>query len=421
MLTLQNARARVGAVLDEIDRLEQSEFPYDFPLDALSMLKERFLWHQRVLNKTSTNSSADLLRNVCRESLRDIRGYVAVLGFLLRATNVRNSFESHGALQRLAECLMGKDTRFIISSEWDFSPFVYRPLAELPGFVLIGLPAPESANPLLLPLAGHELGHSVWEYFRIVAVFADKVYQGAISEIVDNRWTEYNKLFPQYDKKDIRRKDLLVPPYVRLVHQWSLLQIEEMFCDFFGLRTFDESFLNAFAYLLSPGSSGQRSVAYPNIKRRVKHLIQASTKLQIPVPTGYDSVFIDEIEPSDPMTALLVSTADAVSSSLVDELIDMASRIADEKDVPKKKPGSVEATCKLYREWVVPVRERTSLIDIINAGWGCYMDEHLWEDVPQIKGKKDEDFIKNRERVLRDLMLKSLEISEIYDRLESTS
>ena len=55
-----------------------------------------------------------------------------------------------------------RETRLILSSEWDYSPFMYDQITDLPSFVFIGLPACESANPLLLPLAGHELGHSVW-------------------------------------------------------------------------------------------------------------------------------------------------------------------------------------------------------------------------------------------------------------------
>ena len=63
---------------------------------------------------------------------------------------------------RLARRLLGPDTKLLLSSEWDYSPFVYLPTRDLPEFVLIGVPAYESSNPLLISLAGHELGHNVW-------------------------------------------------------------------------------------------------------------------------------------------------------------------------------------------------------------------------------------------------------------------
>jgi len=95
--------------------------------------------------------------------------------------------------------------------------------------------------------------------------------------------------------------------------------------------------------------------------------------------------------------------------------------IAKEKQVPWKDTEKVKSIAGFFRKWVVPVREPASLIDIVNAGWECNMDEDLWENVPQIKGSKEKDFAKNRERVLRDIMLKSMEISEIYERLRKLS
>src|SRR3546814_14740255 len=50
-----------------------------------------------------------------------------------------------------------------MSSEWKFVPFTYpMTLDWLPGFALVGGPAPESDNVLIVPLAGHEIGHSAW-------------------------------------------------------------------------------------------------------------------------------------------------------------------------------------------------------------------------------------------------------------------
>ena len=94
-------------------------------------------------------------------SLHDLAQYTPILGFILRSTNIRNAFEARGPLVRLAQKLLSKNTKLIVSSEWQYSPFVHPPIQDLKNFVLIGLPAPESSNPLIIPLAGHELGHAV--------------------------------------------------------------------------------------------------------------------------------------------------------------------------------------------------------------------------------------------------------------------
>src|SRR3546814_8743121 len=66
-------------------------------------------------------------------------------------------------IKRLVETAVSPDARLIMSSEWKFVPFTYpMTLDWLPGFALVGGPAPESDNVLIVPLAGHEIGHSAW-------------------------------------------------------------------------------------------------------------------------------------------------------------------------------------------------------------------------------------------------------------------
>lgn len=421
MSTLQDARTRVASVLKEIDRLKQSEFPYEHPSDALDLLDERFKWHQSVLNKASEKTRSVVVHNACRDSLRELHAYVPILGFILRATNVRNAFETYGPLQRLAHKIMGTDTKLIVSSEWAFSPFIYRTISLLSGYVLIGLPAPESSNPLLLPLAGHELGHSVWEHEGFLSKFEKRVEDGIVKELIDNRWSDYSSLYPQYSQEDVKSGNMFATPTLRPAYTWAMLQIEETFCDIFGLRLFAESFLYAFAYLLSPGASGQRSLGYPNIKRRVSHLVEAAGDLETRVPEEYESSFEKEGEPTDPTTAMLVSLADAVSVSFLKELIELAREFADTKQVPMKNPDNVKEIGNLFRNFLVPIKKSASLVDILNSGWDCDMDMDLWKDVPQIMGSKDGDLEKNRDRVLRDIILKSMDIAEIYERLERPS
>ena len=77
-----------------------------------------------------------------------------------------------------------RTTRLILSSEWTYQPQVYPEKDFLPSYVLIGLPAPESSNPLLLPLAGHELGHSLWRANNVGDELNLSVVQHVINAIV---------------------------------------------------------------------------------------------------------------------------------------------------------------------------------------------------------------------------------------------
>jgi hypothetical protein len=410
MRIVDYTRARIAAALEEVDRLLQSDFPSQHPKDAIDILQSRFTKRASVLNKIGPNVPPHVLQTECSASLEQLFVYVPILGFILRSTNVRNGFEAYGPLLRLAECLMGYQTKLIVSSEWEFSPFVYRSITDLPGFVLIGLPATESSNPLVIPLAGHELGHSMWETNKLAGHFNSRIRQSILSEITDKKWNEYERLFPQYKKDDLDGNwlgELTWEP----ASKWCLLQAEEMFCDFLGVRLFAESYLYAFAYLIAPGTGGERSVGYPNIKRRVSHLIAAADVLGVTIPPGFADGFMPETEPVNPTTAFLVSIADTVTTECASDLLKKAQELADSKVAPARSAECLNRIAEGFKQFVVPTAESEALVDITCAGWKCYLDTQLWDHIRQIERK-------DWGRVLRDLIYKSMEVSEICWRLE---
>jgi hypothetical protein len=408
--TIEYGRKRVAAFLEEIDRLRQSEFPYGHPCDALDLLAERFRNHQSILEK-ATLATPDVVNNACSASLYELQIYLPILGFILRSTDVRNAFEVYAPLLRLARTILGNDTKLILSSEWELSPFVYRSITGLGGFVLIGLPSPESANPLLIPLAGHELGHSVWQTEDLSKKFEERIKNGILSELLNNRWGEFHSLYPHYKKEDLGGGDLFAPLVWKPAYTWTLLQTEEIFCDFFGLQLFAESYLHAFAYLISPGICGQRSPAYPNITRRVSHLVRAAKAMSVSVPDEFTSSFIGETEPPEPVTKLLASVADTVSASFELDLIDLTRNLVTNKGAPTRKTEIVSTICDEFLKRIAPPSKPQSLTDITNAGWDCILNPDLWRTFPQIR-------LDDRARVLSDLMLKTMEVSEIYEKLE---
>ena len=59
---------------------------------------------------------------------------------------------------------------------------------------------------------------------------------------------------------------------------------------------------------------------------------------------------------------------------------------------------------------VVPAKNCKGLAEILNAAWTAYNDEHLWDSIPQVA--------ENRETILKELVLKNIEIFEVERILE---
>ncbi|MBA7515520.1 hypothetical protein ES705_07562 [subsurface metagenome] len=330
-----------------------------------------------------------------------------ILGFILRSTSVRNAFETYGPLLRIARKILSPSTKLILSSEWENSPFIYTEISILPAFVLIGLPAQESENPLLLSLAGHELGHSVWKANNIEFQYMTQVLDKIICEISTTFWDRYKEIYPHVKKETLR--DLFARSTWMPAYQFAIRQIEEIFCDLIGLRIFAESYLYAIGYLLAPCVSGPRSYHYPNTKRRISHLEEGARKFKVNIPHEFLNIFEDNEEPSESTTKLLVELADVTSTSLVPKLIEAVEHIADEKNIPERSNEEVEKFINSYFENLIPISNAKRISDILNAAWLCFHNERIWKKNPTIKAK-------DRSRLLNELVLKSIEVFEIEKR-----
>ena len=389
---------------DEIARIKAPDFPHE-PGLGLDHIDEVF----RDLEKTLTEdlesgSPPDLIQAAAEDTLQALDRYLPLIGFMLRATNVRNAFELHGPLRSLAERLLGKPIHVVLASEWEFSPFTYRSIVELPDFVLIGLPASESGNGLIVPLAGHELGHAVFERKGVRGGLETPV-AAALVKAIKRKWTEYSLVY-----LDIAKKDVAGPAGQETWQRyfdWAMDQCEETFCDFFGLLLFGESYLHAFAYLLAP-SLRLRSFSYPSMLTRVRNLVKAAIAFQIPVPPGFKSEFRESQDDFTVGERFFCSLADDAVVDAVPLLIKEAKRIAHDLGVvPRNKNAIQKALRDLQR--IIPASAAPDLATIANAGWMAHHDADLWADYT--------DVAKRRSAVLNDLVLKSVEILDIRSRL----
>jgi hypothetical protein len=163
LLDVDFVRQKLRAVLNQIKQLKSADFPYRESSAALVLLTDIYEKDLKRLDGLDPADSLDVRQHACAHANTDISRYYHILGFILRSTNVRNAFEIYDPLLNLCKTIYGNSAKLIISSEWDFSPFTYPAVTvDLPDLMFIGLPSTEAGNSLLVPLSGHELGHSVW-------------------------------------------------------------------------------------------------------------------------------------------------------------------------------------------------------------------------------------------------------------------
>ncbi len=394
---------RVEAFKAELARVAESDFPYVDSAEALKSLSSVVEKQLSDLGTLSEQSDMDVVKAMARPVLRDIRDNLPFLGFILRSTNVRNSFEVYGPLSRLAKQLLGENTKLVLSSEWDLSPFIFSNVPHLPGFVLIGLPAQESGNPLLIPLAGHELGHSLWKQKDLGSSLKQELLS-AIAKGIRAQWDTFRVLYPKLKNADKATLENTVSVYsfVRPVLDAATKQCEESFCDALGVRLFGVAYLRAFAYLLAPNWSGTRSIRYPNSSARAHALVDAATAYGIHVEPGYAQWFEDlTLPPSPPRVHF--ELADKAASSLVKKLRGWADeyvRAANIQIATREETARVVAS---FRR-LVPAEKVASLADILDAAWIASGESDFW---PKTMG------VQQPSRTLSELALKTIEVAEI--------
>ena len=95
--------------------------------------------------------------------------------------------------------------------------------------------------------------------------------------------------------------------------------------------------------------------------------------------------------------------ADTASQSVVPRLIGIAKDIITQAGVEQGDEGRVEAIFNGFRDYIVPAREPIALSDILNAGWKAFHEPDFWNKHPEIR---------QRDRTLKELLLKSIEVLE---------
>ena len=189
LLDVKFTKEKVRSVLAQIKRLQSDDFPYREPREALTLIEQLYKDDLTRLEQVDAATDVGVRRQACAHANQRVALYHPVLGFILRSTNVRNAFEAYDPLLQICRRIFGAQAKLILSSEWSFSPFTYPAVfADLPDLMFIGLPATEAGDALILPLTGHELGHSVW---RRPAARTPSIAQPLLTELQNQLVAQY--------------------------------------------------------------------------------------------------------------------------------------------------------------------------------------------------------------------------------------
>jgi hypothetical protein len=330
----------------------------------------------------------------------------------------------------------------ILSSGWDYTPQTSRILDKLSDFVFIILPGCEAANPLLIPLAGHELGHAVWER-EGVAHSLQLDYSLRVTEFLIENADRFPGVTRDNDIDAPRTRERLEtekPQNLIYADACELVrrQLEEFFCDFVGLYLFGESFLHAFTYFLSPDFPAARSPKYPTVQTRLSQLSKAREKFAeewgsntyVDLPDLSAQFRERPVAPTEEtprastlQRKLLSRGIDTISIGMTDQLI--ASLVAFGQRPTWRKLRNfnerqrVRIRDKSYR-WAVPAEGAKSMGNILNAAWDVERNPAFWDTHPSLKrdfqtGDDPEKIRANTERrreALYELGLKNSEVLE---------
>lgn len=395
---LASAKRRLASFLDQISELRSSSFPHEDGMEALSLIESHFSNLAAQIDDTEDDMFPGLIDATCVNVTAQVGKAIVILGLILRSTNVRNPFELHHALAQIVRSSIGDHARVLVSSEWTYTPFTWPMNFDmLPDFVIIGTPASESSNALVSPLAGHEIGHSAWRHFKSVATTVAKAINPAIDAALE-RQPEVRKILLEELKLDELGSRVLTDRCAVS----AMKQIEEVFCDLFGLYLFGTAYLHAFDYLVAPGAA-VATLEYPSDERRVSILCDAAKEWNIPLERDFASRWRTAAAPAEhPKMYGIVAQ---VVEELVPTVRDMLVTEMQKRPVAMPREDVAEMVLQSFAR-NEPFDGRASVAEIVNAGW-----RHLLT-AGGLARKED----RGRLRVLNDLMLKSIEVAEYRER-----
>lgn len=407
---LASAQLRTEFALRQIEEIRRGEHTHPHPLTILQEVARQLADNREKLDRAVLTEDADVCRNAAADLIVDLNNYLPLFGFILRSSNVRNAFEVFDPLIEMCGALLGGEVRLIYSSEWDYSPFTRTfTFPKLSNVVVVGLPAHESGNSLVVPVFGHELGHAKWKAAEVLADLKGLIQGAVISYYLNNLDDVLNKK----DAKRVRDEtnptsalSILIPE-VEEAQRWATLQAEEVFCDIVGTRIFGTSYLRAFAYLIfpSPKQLERQSFRYPGNRARVDYLVSAAEHFSAHIPDEFGSDFDDTLSKKlDPARRHAVMAADYATEQVFQSLVSKVDELVTPDLIPKIDDTNVRLLKECFRVGH-PGNGIFQLAEIIEAAWETYLEK--------IQNEREVYRVLS---ALNELVFKTVEVSEFYRR-----
>ena len=181
-------------------------------------------------------------------------------------------------------------------------------------------------------------------------------------------------------------------------------QLEEIFCDHFGVFTFGPAYLFAFEYFLAPGEQ-TRGDGYPSAGDRVTYLQGAASELGLDVETGLFDRWQD-CSPLAGLHALSLELTDLAVRRVEPQLREKAFELLRAAGLTQPQQATSARVLAAF-DRQEPDAEGATLPEIITAGWQYVRRE----------GGLGAPSDRVRYQMLGELMLKSVEVSEFRLRL----
>ncbi len=145
------SKQRLDSAISLVTGLLDTDWAYSDASDALGEIRSALAETRKDLNNLDDDADPKLLYQYRLAALRIVSELTGFVGFILRSSDVRNSFEIYHPIKEIGASLLGSQIKLIIGSEWNYNPFIYPiPSSALSDFILVGLPASEAQNVLLL-------------------------------------------------------------------------------------------------------------------------------------------------------------------------------------------------------------------------------------------------------------------------------
>jgi hypothetical protein len=381
---------KLDAVIHLVKRLLADDYPHKDSKLALEKILEFYESEREILNSIDETAELDTVLEICRHININIVLLKPFIVLLLRSSHLRNAFEIYFPLKVLATELLDENSRVVLSSEWAFSPFTYPvALEQLPTFVFIGVPASECHNPLVIPLAAHELGHVVWRRNGAKGEF-DPIILTTILDIYRSRWDDVKKLFD------------------------GTLDLGKIETDMF----IGQAFLFSFRYLIAPSLGHVRSVYYPRARSRAEYMQSGAVSYGLPKITDFVDAFNDKEFSLPSAERFVIEVADATTERLQQQLPALVRKYSGRAE--HFRTGSIHEN-QIVRNFrnLVPSAAVTSISAIVNAAWELRLSIDDWNILGTVTDQVSQRAEKLR--ILRDLVLKSFEVYEFQKRLEKNA